>query len=109
MKLLRNLAGLVVLGLAVGCQPRPEPAPEPPATPVATEPEAWCRVCEVDRGEKLPEYLPSRLDVRRDGQVYRFCADDCRARFDANPGRYVAGDPPREVPANAVDAAAGDG
>ncbi len=97
--------GLALVSLAA-CAPAPEPEPAPA---IAATPEAWCRVCEVDRGERLPEYLPSRLDVTRDGQFYRFCADHCRAKFDAAPQRYTLPAEPAKEGSGAIDAAGGGG
>lgn len=49
----------------------------------------FCRVCVVDRGEKIEEYLPSRLDTKADGQTYKFCTDGCKKKFDANQKPYL--------------------
>jgi len=111
----RSLWRGLALTMLAGCAPTPEPEAEPQpaqetaATPEAAAPETWCRVCEVDRGEKLPEYLPSRLDVTVDGQAYHFCADACRAKFDADPKRYTnVTEAPQPAP-DTVDEAGGGG
>jgi hypothetical protein len=49
----------------------------------------YCRVCVVDKGEKIEEFFPSRLDTPKDGQTYKFCSDDCKKKFDANSKQYA--------------------
>ena len=49
----------------------------------------YCRVCVVDKGEKIEEFFPSRLDTKHAGKTYKFCSDDCRKKFDANSQRYA--------------------
>ena len=100
MKVLLVAIGLTPLALA-GCGSTPDPtAPAVDQTPraqpvqvVKLTPEQelarYCRVCVVDSGEKMEEYLPTRLDTKRDGKTYRFCTDGCRKKFAANPGRYT--------------------
>jgi YHS domain-containing protein len=98
--------------LAIGCgKEAVEPVADVPVEAAAPSPEEWCRVCEVDKGERIPEYLPSRLDVERDGQTYRFCNDGCRAKFDAQPEPYLLEAEPGgpAEPGGTVDAADGDG
>ena len=100
---------LLVVGCGLETAETAEQAPSGAAAEPAGAPEEWCRVCEVDKGEKLPEYLPSRLDAVRDGQTYQFCNDGCRQKFDADPARYLmpdAADPAAER-TGTVDAADG--
>lgn len=63
------------------------------ATAVELKPEQelakFCRVCVVDRGEKIEEYLPSRLDTKVGDQTYKFCTDGCKKKFDANQKPYL--------------------
>ena len=49
----------------------------------------YCRVCVIDKGEKIEEFFPSRLNTERDGKNYKFCSDDCKKKFDAAPKRYA--------------------
>ena len=49
----------------------------------------FCRVCVVDKGEKIEEYFPSRLDTKHDGKTYKLCSDDCKTKFDATPKKYA--------------------
>lgn len=49
----------------------------------------YCRVCVVDKGEKIEEYLPSRLDTKIGGKIYKFCTDDCKKKFDADEEKYA--------------------
>ena len=49
----------------------------------------FCRVCVIDKGEKIEEFFPSRLDTKRGGKTYKFCMDDCKKKFDASPQRYA--------------------
>ncbi len=63
------------------------------ATAVALTPQQelakFCRVCVVDKGEKIEEYLPSRLDTKVGEQTYKFCTDGCKKKFDANKKTYL--------------------
>lgn len=102
-KTIRNLSqgiGVVILGIGLtGCTaPVQEEAAAPAgntasATTVEPTPQQelakFCRVCVVDRGEKIEEYLPSRLDTEVGGQTYKFCTDDCKKKFDANQKPYL--------------------
>jgi YHS domain-containing protein len=80
-----------------GCAPNTEQAAAPtqPAQikPVkltaAQELTKYCRVCVVDKGEKIEEFFPSRLDTKQGGKTYKFCSDDCKKKFDANSKRYA--------------------
>ena len=84
---------------AIGCTPvikHPEaetaqraPAPAPAKLSAQQELAKYCRVCVVDKGEKIEEFFPSRLDTKRGGQTYKFCTDGCKKKFDASPGRYA--------------------
>ena len=66
------------------------PAPVKPAKLTATQELAkYCRVCVVDKGEKMEEFLPSRLTKTVGGKAYKFCSEPCRKSFDAKPARYV--------------------
>ena len=49
----------------------------------------YCRICAVDKGEKIEEFFPSRLDTQHGGKTYKFCSDDCKKKFDANSKRYA--------------------
>lgn len=85
--------GLGLLALTACARPEPPPAPAPPPAPEVLTPEQelerFCRVCRVDSGSEHQEYLPSRLDLTIDGRTYRFCKDDCRAKFDASRESYL--------------------
>ncbi len=60
-----------------------------PAKLTATqELDKYCRVCVLDKGEKMEEFLPTRLNAQKDGQTYKFCSEPCRKSFDANPKKY---------------------
>lgn len=83
-------AGIAMTGCGRAPEPTAAPAPaEQAALSVDEELARYCRVCVVDSGVKHEEYLPTRLDQQRDGKTYRFCKDDCRAKFDAAPERYL--------------------
>ncbi len=88
------LVPAALLGVA-GCAPTQTPAPvaqtptKAPAKLTATQELAkYCRVCVVDKGEKMEEFLPTRLDKTHQGQTYKFCSEPCRKSFDANPKKY---------------------
>jgi hypothetical protein len=49
----------------------------------------YCRVCVVDKGERIEEFFPSRLDTQHGGKTYKFCSDDCKKKFDASSKRYA--------------------
>jgi hypothetical protein len=49
----------------------------------------FCRVCVQDKGEKIEEFLPTRLDTPHAGQTYKFCSDDCKKSFNAAPQKYA--------------------
>jgi YHS domain-containing protein len=83
-----------------GCSSPPAAAPPPEAPPVAEatappqltatqELAKFCRVCVVDKGEKMEEFLPSRLNVQYKGQTYKFCSEPCRKEFNAAPTKYA--------------------
>ncbi|MBW3636375.1 MAG: YHS domain-containing protein [Armatimonadetes bacterium] len=36
----------------------------------------------------MEEFLPTRLNAKKDGQTYKFCSEPCRKSFDANPKKY---------------------
>jgi YHS domain-containing protein len=88
----------VALFIAAGCNQTQTAAPAAPvakataAAPVkltATQELAkYCRVCVVDKGEKMEEFLPTRLNLKSSGQTYKFCSEPCRKNFDANPKKY---------------------
>lgn len=87
-----------LLMATAGCNSVPTEAPQPQtaapqAKPVALTPQQelakFCRVCVVDKGEKMPEFLPTRLDAKHAGQSYKFCSDVCRKKFDADEKRYA--------------------
>jgi hypothetical protein len=87
----------VALLVAVGCNPAQTPAPvaeaptsAPPVKLTATQELAkYCRVCVVDKDEKMEEFLPTRLDKTHEGKLYKFCSEPCRKSFDAKPARYA--------------------
>ena len=67
-----------------------EPAPAAPAQLTADQELAkFCRVCVVDKGEKIEEFFPSRLDTKQGDKTYKFCTDGCKEKFDADPKRYA--------------------
>ncbi len=99
---------LLILGAALaligGCASKDETtelaasntAPVSAATPAAPvkltaqqELAKYCRVCVVDKGEKIEEFFPSRLDTKKNGNTYKFCADICKKKFDAAPKKYL--------------------
>jgi hypothetical protein len=63
-------------------------ATQPPKLTPTQELTKYCRVCVVDKGERMEEFFPSRLDTRHKGKTYKFCADRCQKLFVANPKRY---------------------
>lgn len=82
---------------AAGCASNPEQA-SAPTQPAQTQPvkltqqqelTKYCRVCVVDKGEKIEEFFPSRLDTKQGGKTYQFCSDDCKKKFDADSKRYA--------------------
>jgi ABC-type Zn2+ transport system substrate-binding protein/surface adhesin len=82
--------------VAAGCTQTQIPAPvaqTPTKAPVklssTQELAKYCRVCVVDRGEKMEEFLPSRLDKKQGEKTYKFCSEPCRKSFDAKPARYA--------------------
>jgi YHS domain-containing protein len=74
-------------------QTQPQAQTEPQAQPVKLTPEQeltkYCRVCVIDKGEKIEEFFPSRLDTKHGGKTYKLCSDDCKKKFDANSKRYA--------------------
>jgi YHS domain-containing protein len=101
MSLPKILIATACVAVVAGCSAPTEtaqaPAISPPTSssaPVkltqAQELDKFCRVCVVDEGKKMPEYLPSRLNKTVDGKTYRFCAEKCRKEFDKNPKKYLA-------------------
>jgi hypothetical protein len=67
-----------------------KPAAKPAAKlTTAQELAKYCRVCVVDKGERMEEFFPSRLDTKKEGRTYKFCSDDCKKKFDANSKRYA--------------------
>ncbi len=66
---------------------------QPQTQPVKLTPEQeltkYCRVCVIDKGEKIEEFFPSRLDTKHGGKTYKLCSDDCKKKFDANSNRYA--------------------
>jgi YHS domain-containing protein len=73
-----------------GNAPTAQVAPTQPVKLTATQELAkYCRVCVVDKGEKIEEFFPSRLDTKHKGKTYKFCADHCKKKFDSNPKRYA--------------------
>ncbi len=85
-------AVLLSLLLCACTRPAPEPLVLAPAATVDEQLARYCRVCFVDHPSAHEEYLPSRLDLEHDGRTYRFCKDDCRARFEAERERYLVSD-----------------
>lgn len=94
---MKNLFLIPVAALCVsGCNapqtPTPlaqQPAPKAPIKLTATQELAkYCRVCVVDRGEKMEEFLPTRLNLQSGGHLYKFCSPPCRESFEARPERY---------------------
>lgn len=78
--------------------PTPVKAPVTQAVPPASQPvrltatqelAKFCRVCVVDRGERMEEFLPSRLNLAHGGHTYKFCTENCRKSFEANPKKYA--------------------
>src|SRR5690606_33964268 len=98
-KIFRCFAGVAVSIWLAGCNaPVQEEAAAPAeiaasATAVELTPQMelakFCRVCVVDRGEKIEEYLPSRLDTKVGDQTYKFCTDGCKKKFDASKKPYL--------------------
>jgi hypothetical protein len=70
-----------------------QPQAQTQAQPVKLTPEQeltkYCRVCVVDKGERIEEFFPSRLDTQHGGKTYKFCSDDCKKKFDAGSRRYA--------------------
>jgi hypothetical protein len=64
-------------------------AVNPAEVNVEAELAKFCRVCVVDKGEKMPEYLPSRLNTKQGALTYKLCSDDCKKKFDATPAKYL--------------------
>ncbi|HEX8834078.1 MAG TPA: hypothetical protein VF719_07745 [Abditibacteriaceae bacterium] len=73
---------------SVTTAPAPAPVEQAKLTP-AQELTKYCRVCVVDKGERIQEFFPSRLDTKRGANLYKFCSDDCKNKFDANAKRYA--------------------
>lgn len=90
--LLASACAAALAGCSGLTQTAQAPTPASP-TPVnltqAQELDKFCRVCVVDEGKKMPEYLPARLNKTIGGNTYRFCAEKCRKQFDENPKRYL--------------------
>ena len=93
---------IAVAALATGCASNTEPAAVPTQSPQAQSPQTqpvkltaqqellkYCRVCVVDKGEKIEEFFPARLDTKHGGKTYKFCSDDCKKKFDADSKRYA--------------------
>jgi len=90
------LAALCIAGCTSNSEetPPPVPAAKPaPVKPVKLTAEQelakYCRVCVLDKNEKIEEFFPSRLDTKHGGKTYKFCADGCKKKFDANVKRYA--------------------
>lgn len=86
------LAGCIFLS---GCtqEAKQTPAAPAPVQHAALTPEQelakYCRVCVVDNGEKVEEYLPTRLDTKQNDKTYRFCRDECQKKFVADKAKYA--------------------
>ncbi len=84
---------LSAAGCASNTQQAAAPTQAAQTQPVKLTPQQeltkYCRVCVVDKGEKIEEFFPSRLDTKQGGKTYKFCADDCKKKFDANSKRYA--------------------
>ena len=64
------------------------PTKAPAKLTSAQEIAKFCRVCVVDKGERMEEFLPTRLDKKHEGKLYKFCSEPCRKSFDASPKKY---------------------
>lgn len=88
---------VVVVAIIVAWPKAPEatapPMPAMPAVDMATVPDEavdkYCRVCYVDGGHKMGNYMPDRLKTEHGGKTYGFCSDACKEKFDKNPEKYV--------------------
>src|SRR4028119_470809 len=60
-----------------------------PAQPQLTQPRTvkltpqqelarYCRVCVLDTGDKIDEYLPPQLDTKHGGKTYKNCSEQCK-------------------------------
>lgn len=56
---------------------------------------ATCPVCDRDVEAQNPsetdygdrEFAPAQAEY--DGETYRFCSEDCKQRFESDPGEYA--------------------
>jgi hypothetical protein len=68
--------------------PTAAPSTAPAKLTATQELDKYCRVCVLDKNERMEEFLPTRLNTQKDGQTYKFCSEPCRKSFDANPKKY---------------------
>jgi YHS domain-containing protein len=96
---IRNLVMILAIAIMValvalgGCKKKEEPAPPPPAEPnaaMAAIAEAASEVeqtmCPVMDGMKIDK----NVFVEYKGKKVYFCCADCKAKFEADPEKYVA-------------------
>ncbi len=92
-----NLGKIVLLTAVIaicfgqtGCKKKEQPAPASPAKPQATAPAAAKEVeqttCAVMDGMKIDKNVFTEYKGKK---VY-FCCTDCKAKFEADPERYIA-------------------
>jgi YHS domain-containing protein len=80
------IAGLAVLA---GCKKKEEaPAPPPaePNTAMSMEMEVEQTTCPVMDGNKIDK----NVFVEYKGKKVYFCCPDCKAKFEADPEKYIA-------------------
>jgi YHS domain-containing protein len=87
--MLLTAAMLLFAVVFVGCKKKEQPTPSSPAEPNATASavtETEQTMCPVMDGMKInPDVFTEYKGVK----VY-FCCNDCKAKFEADPEKYVA-------------------
>lgn len=80
-----GLAAMIMLG---GCKKKEQPAPAPPAEPnktVTAAIEVEQTICPVMEGA-----INKAIFTEYKGKKVYFCCADCKAKFEAEPEKYLA-------------------
>ncbi len=87
--MLAAVAGLAAMVMLFGCKKKEQPAPTPPAESNATVSavaETEQTMCPVMDGNKIDK----NVFVEYKGKKVYFCCADCKAKFEAEPEKYIA-------------------
>jgi YHS domain-containing protein len=83
-RLCRSLTIALVTALLTACATTPTP-------PISAGPHAECLVCKHNADLACVD-IPVTAGTPRttiDGKTYYFCSDECKAKFEKAPARYV--------------------